>query len=180
MPMQIIGEPACRPYSGKLEREWTSKRANPEAWLSPSLPRSKAWTPNARAISVEPTVPVGIEEAIVRSRRLLDLRPDWNEDGGEPIAESTLHVATSFLRRTAATIYSTWQVELPAPAIGPCGDGSVDLHWRTPKFKLLVNIQPNSGKSDFYGESPALTIKGTFNPETDALLVGFLGSLVGD
>lgn len=46
----------------------------------------------------------------------------------------------------------------------PCLDGSVDVHWKTPGFELLVNVKPD-GSVSFYGDDyGSQQIKGGWKP----------------
>jgi hypothetical protein len=107
-----------------------------------------------------------LDAAIEKSRQILTLPPDWDDEGAQPISEATWRKATGWLREFAKTLLSKHSTALPAPKISPCADGSIDLLWRTEKLKLLVNIQPSDEPdSDFYGETTdGLKIKGTFRP----------------
>jgi hypothetical protein len=65
--------------------------------------------------------------------------------------------------------------ELPAPAILPGPNGSIDLHWKTPRFELLVNVpREEANPATFYGDDyGSLCIRGNLN--TTEEFVGFLG-----
>lgn len=173
-------EPACRPYSakplrmwerseGKAFEEWIVRESKPTDWLS--VQRTKP--PLTVALP-------SIDEAIEKSRRILELPVNWDDEGAKPISEATWRRATEFLRRLASALRYCHSVSLLAPRISPCADGSIDLLWRATKLKLLINIQPEDSESDFYGETiDGLKVKGTFRRGIHELdfLKFFLGGL---
>jgi hypothetical protein len=105
---------------------------------------------------------VEIERAIEASRTVVDLPEDWDEAGAKQIPQETWDLASEALREAARTAYRRHSYTLPAPTIGPCADGSIDLYWTTPKFTLLINVM--SGEGDFYAERPDAKMEGLFNP----------------
>jgi len=108
-----------------------------------------------------------IEMAIRGSRSILDLASDWDDAGASTCSESTWKRATTFLRDHANWAYRHQGVIIPPPAILPGPDGSIDLHWRTTTYELLVNVPGTTGRpASFYGDDyRSLSIKGTINPE---------------
>lgn len=108
-----------------------------------------------------------LESALAESRRLLELLPNWDDEGAESIHESTWIRAANFLRKTANRVANAGSIVFPVPTLKPCPDGSIDLHWKNDLFELLLNIPPISRSAgDFYGESrDGLTVKGSFQPE---------------
>jgi hypothetical protein len=132
------------------------------AWLRQDKPHS----PNTSAVAfVRPSiVDEALEDEIARSREMLQLPQDWDDQGAVRIDESTWSRAISFLRSSAQTLRRIHGVAMPVPQISPSPDGSIDILWRNPTFELLINITATEG--GFYGESKSgLRIKGTFFPE---------------
>jgi hypothetical protein len=111
-----------------------------------------------------------IETAISDSRWMLRLEQDWDEEGSPPIDESTWRVAADFLRRQADSHWRRHSKIIPVPHITPGADGSIDIHWKTKQFELLVNIPsgPEFG-AGFYGDNyGALKIKGVLDPTSES------------
>jgi len=54
---------------------------------------------------------------------------------------------------------------VPIPAILPGPDGSIDLHWKTEKYELLINIPGDlNAPASFYGDNySTLKLEGTFD-----------------
>lgn len=113
-----------------------------------------------------------IHAAINKSRWILDLKENWDEEGAEPYAEETWKRATDLLITYAERALSNYGMEISAPAISPGPDGSIDLHWnaRDHGFDLLLNVRKKgdpAGAAGFYGCNDSGTeIKGTFDPDT--------------
>jgi hypothetical protein len=108
----------------------------------------------------------GIEEEIGRSRRILDLPEDWDEEGAVGYSEDTWARAIQYLRRQALACWFHQGVAIPRPRIGPGPAGSIDIHWQTASYELLINVpRDESARATFYGDDyGALSIKGTFDP----------------
>jgi hypothetical protein len=104
-----------------------------------------------------------IEQAIEASRTLLDLPQGWDDGEAKQISKLTWDLATAVLREAARAAHRRFNHLLPAPNIGPCSDGSLDLFWDTSNYTLLINVQAEQA-SDYYGERAGLKIQGPFNP----------------
>lgn len=89
-----------------------------------------------------------IENAIERSQYIKTLHDNHDGEGGPGYAVSTWDSAVGLLRG----ISSLADFEFEAPVIGPGPDGSIDLYWKTPSYKLLANVAPD-GQVSFYGDS---------------------------
>jgi len=111
-----------------------------------------------------------IESAIRDSMWMLKLGQDWDDEGSPPIEEATWKVATDFLRRQADAHWRRHSKMIPVPHITPGSDGSIDIHWRTEQFELLVNIQRGPEFSaGFYGDNYGrLKIKGVLDPSSES------------
>jgi hypothetical protein len=111
-----------------------------------------------------------IDEAINNSKWMLQLAEDWDEEGSPPIDEATWNAATAFLRRQADIHWRRYSKMIPVPHIAPGSDGSIDIHWKTENFELLVNIpaRPGSG-AGFYGDDyGGSRIKGVLDPTSES------------
>jgi len=121
------------------------------------------------------TTASAIENAIVRSRWLLELKEGWDEEGSPSIDKSTWEVAASFLRRQAHHF-----TIIPVPHIMPGSDGSIDIHWKTERFELLVNISKGpvfvvSFYGDDYGRSK---IEGELDPTSESAYLPLISWLL--
>ena len=122
-------------------------------------------------LSLAYTVPPKFVAAIEESRQLLELPPDWDDEGACAIHFDTWTRATRFLRNTV--VKSGAAAALPVPTISACRDGSIDMFWETEKYRLLINISSSEDAGgDYYGETKSrLVVKGTFQPEVHDLSV---------
>lgn len=115
-----------------------------------------------------------LREAIDRSRSLLALESDWDDDGAQPITQAVWQRAVSFLERHARRVLEDSGKVIAVPKIAPVSDGSIDLHWSSPGYEMLINIPADPDTpADFYGDDRGrLHIKGTF--DTTTLNMGLL------
>lgn len=107
-----------------------------------------------------------IWDAIKASEWILGLEEDWNGEGAETVERATWERATRFLGNYAVRSWEKFLVIIDAPKIFPGPSGSIDLHWRTEEYELLVNIPADPEKfAEFYGDDYGNAhIKGGFDP----------------
>ncbi len=106
-----------------------------------------------------------LNDAIEESRqRILTLKEDWDGDGGKPYQEETWKRATTFIRKLSEKLWLDVGLKLPVPKICPGPGGSIDVHWKSQKYELLINVPENADEpADVYGDNyKELVIKGTF------------------
>ncbi len=115
-----------------------------------------------------PTALRHISEVIENSRTILQLQDDWDEAGALPISEQTWRRATEFLSRYVERVWDTSGDALDAPDIAPVPDGSIDLHWDSPTYEMLINIPSDARRAaGFYGDDrDRISIKGHFDPQS--------------
>jgi hypothetical protein len=115
-----------------------------------------------------------IRAEIERSKKLLDLKPDWDGEGSPAYSKEVWQRATNFLDRYAHHLFSSHDIIIPAPKINPGPDGSIDVHWKTPQFELLLNFPADPRlPAGFYGDDHGLlSIKGKM--KTDGYNQGLL------
>jgi hypothetical protein len=109
-----------------------------------------------------PSLSAELSIAIENSRAILDLENDWDGEGGVGYSETTWLRATDFLRENALRLWQMKGVWPAVPFIEPGPNGSIDLHWRTSKRELLINIPSDPNQpAGYYGDNFASeTIKG--------------------
>ena len=123
----------------------------------------KLFEPSPNEVSTLPE----IASAIEASRWILKLEHDWDENGASSYSENTWNTATDFVRRHADTLSRLYGENLDTPQILPGPNASIDVHWKKPRYELLINFpadatQPASFYGDDYG---SIAIKGTLNPK---------------
>lgn len=163
-----------------LLAEWSPARVplNVDAWRGPS--REPPYEQCIDGAHIRPRLPslAGIELAISASHKLVEMPENWDEEGAVQISRATWVLATNVLRVAARTALRRFGYTLPAPKIGPCSDGSIDLYWgKGADFTLLINVKPGDGEtSDYFGERLKTKVQGPLNPTQPNL--EFLGLLV--
>lgn len=97
-----------------------------------------------------------ILEAVDQSKSILTLEDDWDGEGSSAYKAGTWRKAIDFLKRNALDLWQSEHVSLDAPRISPGPDGSIDLHWKTSRRELLINIpEEDDGTINFYGDNKA-------------------------
>jgi hypothetical protein len=107
-----------------------------------------------------------LTEAIQGSRWILDLKDDHDGEGSPGYCESTWRRAAEFVRNNAVWLWQRFHIGIATPEILPGPEGSIDLHWKSEHYDLLVNMPASSSaKATFYGDDRRGTfIKGAFDP----------------
>jgi hypothetical protein len=101
-----------------------------------------------------------LSNAIRASRYILDLDDDWDEEGSQRFNETTWKRATNFITQVAVSFRKQpdgfW---IDPPRILPGPKGSIDIHWKTLKRELLINV-PDDDKcpADYYGSGGSADI----------------------
>jgi len=92
---------------------------------------------------------IALEQEIRRSEGVLESTP-------RPFQPETWRDAVHMLRRWSSGFAGRYGRTMPVPTIAPGPGGSVDLHWRTDRFEMLVNVSTRPGEvSTFYGDDEA-------------------------
>jgi hypothetical protein len=96
---------------------------------------------------------------------LLQLKDNWDNEGGKVYQEQSIHRAFDFLQKLAESLYISSEKILDLPKIRPGPQGSIDLYWKQEKYELLVNISDDPNEpADIYGDNyGGLILKGTFD-----------------
>jgi len=95
-----------------------------------------------------------ITEAIKKSESILNLEENWDGEGAESYTREVWSSATNFLWQLAEWAYIHLKLIIPVPRILPSDEGSIDLHWKTDKYELLVSIPSNTDEAiDYYGDN---------------------------
>lgn len=164
----VYGEEADGSYSAAFETEHGRMVLQDAKRIDrPEDPQAIAITPSEGA--GPPGYLRELDTVLEDSRRILDLREDWDDDGASAIAERTWERATGFLKRQAERLWSEASRLLPVPGILPVPNGSIDLHWETDEYELLINIPNDPNKpASFYGDNYGeIQIRGTLDPDRE-------------
>lgn len=97
-----------------------------------------------------------IADAIEKSRDILKLPVDWDDEGSPPYSQKTLVRATEFLWNQAVWFWEHESVLLDTPRIAPGPDGSIDILWKSDSAELLINVPiDRNSQLAFYGDTKA-------------------------
>lgn len=116
----------------------------------------------------EPPELRALTAAIERSREITELHDDWDNEGSPGYSEETWRRATDYLNKQIFACWDRHGVVIPAPWITPGPDGSIDIHWQTDLYELLVNFPADASEpATFYGDDYGrMSIKGQFDPRS--------------
>lgn len=122
-----------------------------------------------------------IVDEINNSKEILDLEYDWDDEGASQIPKEVWQNAVKFLINYSKKLHEL-DVNIEAPDIEACRDGSIDLSWRTPMARMLINIKMENGKvyAEYYGDlfNNEKSIKGTIPvPEIEDHLLYWMKNL---
>jgi len=101
-----------------------------------------------------------LEDVIERSKRILTIAVE----DFKSVEQVTWNRAIAFLRSLNSVALNDLKVVPRIPKIGPCSDGSIDLHWNFADVELLINFPEDSIMASFYGVSTSGTLKGEMDP----------------
>jgi hypothetical protein len=89
-----------------------------------------------------------------------------DDDGNLLYSKEAFDRARTFLTAQSAKAKKMYGSFLPVPDIGPGPEKSIDLHWETAKYELLINISSDK-PAVYYGDDYGVRkIKGSLDPAT--------------
>jgi len=162
---------------------WSKDRLRDSGWLEP--PHKPApicdikpcWSAPEPVWQSLPIELQHITRAIETSRSILDLEENWDGEGGLPFSQKVWEKAVAFLALQAKEGFVRLGIIVGAPRILPSADGSIDLHWKSDAYELLVNIPQDGTPASYYGDNTQgnMPIKATCNTsEPDRKLISWL------
>lgn len=159
------------------EDEFTKKRrvVFSEEYLKPKqtfynfeiiLPRSLNIVLNNEEVISIPFELRDLYQEINKSKYILDLSENHDDQGGDEYNEGTWKKAIIFLSKYISWIYTESGKIISSPKIFHGPDGSIDIQWKTNEFKLLINVPSENDIATFYGNyQDSQEIEGSFNLE---------------
>ena len=94
----------------------------------------------------------GIDDVIESAHYILELPDNFDGEGSGKYDRETLSRAAEILRIYAEAL-SREGFRIETPRILPGPDGSIDIHWKTGEFELLINIPVESdARITYYGD----------------------------
>lgn len=108
-----------------------------------------------------------LRNRIESSRSILGLQDDWDDEGSIGYKEETWKRATQFVLDSAEFLLESHRTVIDLPHIGPGPDGSIDIHWETKEYELLVNIPVDPETcATFYGDNKGIrSVKGKLDSD---------------
>ena len=101
-----------------------------------------------------PTDDDEILRAISSSAHLTELSDDWDGEGSPGYTKETWTRAITFLLSLAGSMRQQFGLMIDPPRILPSAAGSIDIHWKTDSYELLVNVPPAARQPiAYYGDN---------------------------
>src|SRR6266705_3395688 len=72
-----------------------------------------------------------VADAIEKSRYILDLPDNWDDEGSPRYAPETWERAAKFVLKNAVDLWRSERMRVEAPIIHNGPAGSIDIHWKT-------------------------------------------------
>jgi len=133
-----------------------SKALPPRALLQALRSKSPRTVPIA-GLGRDSVLPVALSyigSALERSRRILDLPPNFDGEGSPAYSPETWKRAARFLVDGAIWSWEQLGEQVPCPLIGPGPNGSFDLDWNKGSRTLLLNFPADpAAPPTFYGDN---------------------------
>ncbi len=98
-----------------------------------------------------------ISMAIERSRCILDLLDDWDDEGAPAISKATWDRAIGWLSANALSLRTEHRVVVVAPLMSAGPDGSIDVHRKDDRRQLLVNVPADTTQPVGFSETTVAT-----------------------
>jgi len=93
-----------------------------------------------------------LEAEVEQAETLVVEHPSLGGEEGGYSAE-TMGRAIAFLKAHVERAWRSHGTKAPIPTIGPGPEGSIDLYWKQPSWKLLVNVPADKDSpATFYGD----------------------------
>ncbi len=106
--------------------------------------------------------------AIEKSKYILDLQDNWDDEGSQGYTKETWYRAIQFIGNYAKWILNCFDTVIDTPKISHGPDGSIDILWKkATSYRMLINIPAdNKQPGSFYGDDyKLLKVQGTFDPQ---------------
>ena len=127
------------------------------------IPRGYNITERGTSVVDVPAELSNLIAAIEKSKYILALEDDYDDEGSEGYEFETWSNAIRFLTAYAKHCYETTAIAPPPPFIYHGPDGSIDIQWREAAFRLLINIPKGDIPATFFGRSKGQEVSGVFD-----------------
>lgn len=103
--------------------------------------------------SLSSEISLNIFVAIDKSKYILSLKDNWDDEGGLKYNEQTWIASIKFLLNYAKTLYEDFNTEVDTPAIYHGPKGSIDIMWEKLTYRMVINIQADGRHAHFYADN---------------------------
>ncbi|ABX03316.1 MAG TPA: hypothetical protein DEF47_11250 [Herpetosiphon sp.] len=105
-----------------------------------------------------------IHQAIEKSRFMLELEDNWDEEGSVGYKEDTWIKAVNLLLDMVKQYFAMNNQKIPTPIIGLGPDGSIDISWKHSNKHLLINVDATDDLVTYSGDNAAdNSLSGSFD-----------------
>lgn len=94
-----------------------------------------------------------LENAILKSKYILELKDDWDDEGSVGYTIDSLISAIDFVLKFNNWIVSISRGTLYTPKFHHGPKGTIDIEWSENNFRLFVNIDKINNKGTFYSDT---------------------------
>lgn len=108
---------------------------------------------NNKVVHTLPDELLSIQKAVEKSKYILDLQENWDDEGAEAYTEATWIKAVSFLCEFSIDTLKTFGKTPLTPKIYHGPQGSIDILWKSKELNLLLNIPKGDEVATFSGEN---------------------------
>ncbi len=92
-------------------------------------------------------------EAILKSKYILDLQDDWDENGGIAYDKTTWMRSIGFLINYAEWMLNNFNKIIITPKIYHGPNGGIDMLWENKSNRVLINIEKGAVNGLFYADN---------------------------
>ena len=92
-------------------------------------------------------------KSIEKSKYILELEDDWDDEGSPAYDKTTWIRAIEFIYNYTKKIYDELGILIDSPKISQGPEGSIDILWKKESYRLLINIPQDPKKpASYYGD----------------------------
>lgn len=161
IPSSYISQ--IEPLKGWIVKNYEPfKRQTPFRLYAPDI----SITLESETIAVLPYELRSLVDEIEKSKYILELEDDWDDEGSIGYKKETWIKSIKFIVSYAIWFKDNYNKIIEVPKIYHGPEGSIDISWENLKYRLLVNIPDGIEEpAMFYSDDYKMeSIKGTFNP----------------
>lgn len=92
-------------------------------------------------------------ETIDKSKYILDLQDNWDDEGSSKYDLQTWISAIRFLLNYSKILYEDFNTEVDNPVIYHAPKGSIDIMWEKENYRIVVNILSDGEQAFFYADN---------------------------